>query len=142
MVALPIKFDTQDEGSRPLWVPNPEIDKVATNANLWNDVVAVRLQHCSDGCLVFIVGLPASMNCCSVEDTRFCKLQIAFERSYAPRCSRKALQLDDSLGEAHASLAFRLEGFDWDFAAADKEFRRAVELNPGYATAHFGMSGI
>jgi TolB-like protein/DNA-binding winged helix-turn-helix (wHTH) protein/Tfp pilus assembly protein PilF len=50
--------------------------------------------------------------------------------------ARKALQLDDSLGEAHASLAFCLEGFDWDFAAADKEFRRAVELNPGYATAH------
>ena len=50
--------------------------------------------------------------------------------------ARKALQLDDSLGEAHASLAFCLEGFDWDFAAADREFRRAVELNPGYATAH------
>jgi TolB-like protein/DNA-binding winged helix-turn-helix (wHTH) protein/Flp pilus assembly protein TadD len=50
--------------------------------------------------------------------------------------ARKAVQLDDSLGEAHASLAFCLEGFDWDFAAADKEFQRAVELSPGYATAH------
>lgn len=50
--------------------------------------------------------------------------------------ARKALQLDDSLGEAHASLAFCLEGFDWDFMAADKEFQRAIELNPGYATAH------
>jgi TolB-like protein/DNA-binding winged helix-turn-helix (wHTH) protein/Flp pilus assembly protein TadD len=50
--------------------------------------------------------------------------------------ARKALQLDDSLGEAHASLAFCLEGFDWDFAGADKEFLRAVELSPGYATAH------
>ena len=50
--------------------------------------------------------------------------------------ARKALQLDDSLGEAHASLAFCLEGFDWDFVAADKEFQRAIELNPGYATAH------
>ena len=50
--------------------------------------------------------------------------------------ARKAVELDDSLGEAHASLAFCLEGFDWDFAAADREFQRAVELSPGYATAH------
>jgi TolB-like protein/DNA-binding winged helix-turn-helix (wHTH) protein/Flp pilus assembly protein TadD len=50
--------------------------------------------------------------------------------------ARRALELDDSLGEAHASLAFCLEGFTWDFASADKEFQRAVELSPGYATAH------
>src|SRR6201998_4526675 len=50
--------------------------------------------------------------------------------------ARRALQLDNSLGEAHASLAFCLEGFDWDFAAAEKEFQRAIGLNPGYATAH------
>jgi TolB-like protein/DNA-binding winged helix-turn-helix (wHTH) protein/Flp pilus assembly protein TadD len=48
----------------------------------------------------------------------------------------KALQLDNALGEAHNSLAFCLDGFDWDFDSAGKEFRRAIELNPGYATAH------
>ena len=48
----------------------------------------------------------------------------------------KALELDSTLGEAHNSLAFCLDGFDWDFDAAGKEFRRALELNPGYATAH------
>jgi TolB-like protein/DNA-binding winged helix-turn-helix (wHTH) protein/Tfp pilus assembly protein PilF len=48
----------------------------------------------------------------------------------------KALELDSSLGEAHNSLAFVLDGFDWDLDAAGKEFRRAIELNPGYATAH------
>jgi TolB-like protein/DNA-binding winged helix-turn-helix (wHTH) protein/Tfp pilus assembly protein PilF len=48
----------------------------------------------------------------------------------------KALELDSALGEAHNSLAFCLDGFDWDFDAAGKEFRRAIELNPGYATAH------
>ena len=53
------------------------------------------------------------------------------------RAARKAVELDDSLGEAHASLAFCLEGFLPDFAAADSgEFQRAVELSPGYATAH------
>jgi len=48
----------------------------------------------------------------------------------------KALELDSTLGEAHNSLAFVLDGFDWDFDAAGKEFQRAIELNPGYATAH------
>jgi len=48
----------------------------------------------------------------------------------------KALELDSTLGEAHNSLAFCLDGFDWDFESAEKEFRRAIELNPGYATAH------
>jgi TolB-like protein/DNA-binding winged helix-turn-helix (wHTH) protein/Flp pilus assembly protein TadD len=48
----------------------------------------------------------------------------------------KALELDSTLGEAHNSLAFCLDGFDWDFPSAGKEFRRAIELNPGYATAH------
>jgi len=48
----------------------------------------------------------------------------------------KALELDNTLGEAHNSLAFCLDGFDWDFESAGKEFRRAIELNPGYATAH------
>jgi len=48
----------------------------------------------------------------------------------------KALELDNALGEAHNSLAFVLDGFDWDFDSAGKEFRRAIELNPGYATAH------
>ena len=48
----------------------------------------------------------------------------------------KALELDSALGEAHNSLAFCLDGFDWDFDSAGKEFRRAIELNPGYATAH------
>ena len=48
----------------------------------------------------------------------------------------KALELDNTLGEAHTSLGFVLSGFDWDWASAEKEFRRAIDLNPGYATAH------
>jgi len=48
----------------------------------------------------------------------------------------KALELDNNLGEAHNSLAFCLDGFDWNFSAAEKEFQRAIELNPSYATAH------
>jgi TolB-like protein/Flp pilus assembly protein TadD len=48
----------------------------------------------------------------------------------------KALELDSMLGEAHNSLAFCLDVFDWDLDSAGKEFRRAIELNPNYATAH------
>jgi len=48
----------------------------------------------------------------------------------------KALELDSALGEAHNSLAFVLDGFDWDLEAGGREFQRAIELNPGYATAH------
>jgi TolB-like protein/DNA-binding winged helix-turn-helix (wHTH) protein/Tfp pilus assembly protein PilF len=48
----------------------------------------------------------------------------------------KALELDSALSEAHNSLAFVLDGFDWDLDSGGKEFRRAIELNPGYATAH------
>jgi len=54
----------------------------------------------------------------------------------AKAAALEALKLDGTLGEAHNSLAFCLDGFDWDFDAAGKEFQRAIELNPGYATAH------
>ena len=58
----------------------------------------------------------------------------AFPRAKA--AAIKALELDDGLGEAHTSLAFCLDGFDWDFASADREFRRGIELSPSYATVH------
>jgi TolB-like protein/DNA-binding winged helix-turn-helix (wHTH) protein/Tfp pilus assembly protein PilF len=48
----------------------------------------------------------------------------------------RALELDTALGEAHTSLAFLLDAFDWDLGAAEAQYRRAVELSPGYATAH------
>jgi TolB-like protein/Tfp pilus assembly protein PilF len=48
----------------------------------------------------------------------------------------KALQLDDTLAEAHTSLALIAENYDYDWQTAEKEFRRAIQLDPGYATAH------
>jgi TolB-like protein/DNA-binding winged helix-turn-helix (wHTH) protein/Flp pilus assembly protein TadD len=54
----------------------------------------------------------------------------------AKKAALKALEMDSTLGEAHNSLAFVLDGFDWNFDVAGNEFRRAIELNPGYATAH------
>jgi serine/threonine protein kinase/tetratricopeptide (TPR) repeat protein len=48
----------------------------------------------------------------------------------------KALQLDDSLAEGHTSLAMVKMFYDWDFPGAEQEFKRAIALNPNYATAH------
>src|SRR6185369_5638485 len=51
----------------------------------------------------------------------------------AKAAATKAVELDDTLGEAHTSLAFVLDGFDWDLDSGGKEFRRAIELSPSYA---------
>jgi len=48
----------------------------------------------------------------------------------------RALEIDDTLGEAYASLALIKLDYDWDWAGAEKQFKQAIELNPGYATAH------
>jgi TolB-like protein/DNA-binding winged helix-turn-helix (wHTH) protein/Tfp pilus assembly protein PilF len=54
----------------------------------------------------------------------------------AKAAARKALELDESVGEAHASLGFCLDLFDWDWKSAEVEFKRAIDLSPSYATAH------
>jgi tetratricopeptide (TPR) repeat protein len=48
----------------------------------------------------------------------------------------KALEIDDQLAEPHASLAWGKFAFDWDWSGAEREFKRAIELNPSYATSH------
>jgi len=48
----------------------------------------------------------------------------------------KALALDNTLAEAHASLAHILMNYDWNWSAAEKEFKRSIELTPNYATGH------
>ena len=48
----------------------------------------------------------------------------------------KALELDDTLAEAHTSLAFVETDYDWDWPGAERELQRAIELNPSYARAH------
>ena len=48
----------------------------------------------------------------------------------------RALELDDTLAEAHASLALIKENYDYDWPGAEKEFRSAIQLDPQYASAH------
>ena len=54
----------------------------------------------------------------------------------ARAAATKALEIDESLAEAHNSLALVHWLYDWDWAAADREFRRAIELKSSYVTAH------
>jgi len=54
----------------------------------------------------------------------------------AKAAALKAIELDANLAEAHASLGFVHFHYDWDWAAAEKEFQRAIELDPSYAPAH------
>jgi tetratricopeptide (TPR) repeat protein len=60
--------------------------------------------------------------------------QDAFPKAKA--AARKALALNDHLAEAHTSLAFILDLYAWDWEPAEKEYKRAIALYPGYATAH------
>ncbi len=54
----------------------------------------------------------------------------------ARAAAERALETDDSLAEGHASLAHVKMVYDWDWPGALREFQRAIELNPRYATAH------
>jgi TolB-like protein/Tfp pilus assembly protein PilF len=51
-----------------------------------------------------------------------------------------ALEIDPELAEAHTSLASIREDYDWDWLGADREYQKAIELNPNYATAHHWYS--
>ena len=53
----------------------------------------------------------------------------------AKEAAKRALELDDTLAQAHAALAYVSTFYDWDWPTAEREFRRALELKPDYATA-------
>ena len=54
----------------------------------------------------------------------------------AKAMAQKALQLDESLAEAHTALAYVKFRYEWDWSGAEEEYRRAIEVNPNYATAY------
>jgi TolB-like protein/DNA-binding winged helix-turn-helix (wHTH) protein/Tfp pilus assembly protein PilF len=61
------------------------------------------------------------------------------QNEYMPKAraaALRALEIDDSLAEAHTSLALIAENYDYDWQTAEKEYRRAIQLDPQYATAH------
>lgn len=69
-------------------------------------------------------------------DVDYRSIPVAEAYALAKEYARKALALDESVPSAHASLAWSLFIYDWNWAEAEREFRRAIELNPRYASAH------
>lgn len=66
------------------------------------------------------------------------ELEGASPKELLPRvtaAAQKAIELDDSLAEAHTSLAATYE-YEWDWPKAEEQYRRAIEMNPNYVTAH------
>ncbi|HEX8799231.1 MAG TPA: tetratricopeptide repeat protein [Terriglobales bacterium] len=61
--------------------------------------------------------------------------------SRAKAAALKAIELDDTLAEPHASLAFIAETHEWDWATAEREYKRAVQLNPGDGRVHHWYAG-
>jgi tetratricopeptide (TPR) repeat protein len=68
-------------------------------------------------------------------------LPLAEKMPKAKVAALRALELDETLAEAHTSLARVLATYDWDWPGAEKEYRRAIELDPRYAVAHQWYSG-
>ena len=68
------------------------------------------------------------------------------KRDWAYRSAKealaKAMELDDSVGEAHDTLGTMKQSFDWDWDAAEREYNRAIALAPSYSCAHEGRAGL
>jgi TolB-like protein/Tfp pilus assembly protein PilF len=60
----------------------------------------------------------------------------------AKAAARTALDIDESLAEAHTSLGFAIQFYDWDFRSAQNQYKRALELNPNSSDAHFGYASL
>ena len=60
----------------------------------------------------------------------------------ATAATRKALEIDDSLAEGHASLSFSLIWYEWDWIGGEREAKRAIALNPNSAYSHFALAQV
>jgi serine/threonine-protein kinase len=68
------------------------------------------------------------------------QIQPAVAMPRAREAAERAIAIDPSMGEAWTSLAFIRSGYEWDWERAEDHYRRAIELNPGYATVHLWYS--
>jgi tetratricopeptide (TPR) repeat protein len=75
----------------------------------------------------------------------FANYSVALPQECMPKARAaavRAIEIDDSLAEAHSALGVYLSLFSWNQLAAEREFRRAIELNPNYPTAHQQLANL
>ena len=78
----------------------------------------------------------AGISTCYANAGHFGLLPLAESFPKAKAAAQKALELDENLAEAHASMALVMLFYDWDWDGAERGFTRAIELNPNFAEAH------
>jgi TolB-like protein/DNA-binding winged helix-turn-helix (wHTH) protein/Flp pilus assembly protein TadD len=127
-------------GSRPI--------SAEANELLYQGVVAAsrgNYQGFSDAITYFehaitkqpdFAGAYAAMSLCYIQFSFVGPLSPQEFMPRAETAARKALELDEGLAEAHAALGIIFYKFHWDWSAAEREFRQALELNPNYSEGH------
>jgi serine/threonine-protein kinase len=72
----------------------------------------------------------------------YCVLSPREAAPKAMEAASRALTLDETLCEPHAAIGYVKDRYDWDWPGAEREFKRAIELNPNYATAHYWYANV
>ena len=110
---------------------------------LWNKRVDVDIQKsvqmfqsAIDRDPTFAKAYVGLANAYTLVDTTGLGISLEEKNALARGAVKRALEIDPELGEAYASLAINKCYFDWDWAGADRDYQRALELNPNHATAH------
>src|SRR5207249_1929841 len=108
---------------------NVQLVNALTDAHLWAETYDRKLTD------IFSVETEIAK---TVADVLQAKLTGSEQHVIAarPTANTEALELDDTLAEAHTTLAMAIWSYEFDFAQANREFQRAIEVNPNYATAH------
>jgi serine/threonine protein kinase/Tfp pilus assembly protein PilF len=106
------------------------------------DSLARALEHCEEAVRLdptFALGWALQSEVHRVRDI-FGGLPLGASAEAARLATRKALELDDSLAEAHNALAEIHFMYDWDWEAAEREYQKAIQLNPSLTSAHSGYA--
>jgi tetratricopeptide (TPR) repeat protein len=124
----------------------PELDYYCTRAishALWTTLPSYGLELVSHH-----LGIPFThhaveedaMACAAIDSyalmTGYAGIPPGDLRPKAQAAAERAVELDEQSGEAHTSRALVAQNYDWDWQTAEKEYRRAIELDPNYSTAH------
>ncbi len=143
---LKLKVSTEEEGPAKHYTENNEAYQLYLKGRFyWNKRTAEELKKAAEYFNQAIEKDPsfalayAGLADCYVVPANRLPPREAMPKAKA--AAMRALELDDTLAEAHASLGRVLAAYDWNWTSAEKEYKRAIELNPSYAVAHQWYGG-